>query len=80
MTIAAAHDALKAADEALAAAKVIRADAHEALVTAACNDGWKVVFSHRHSDGNHRVMLERYGRSLALEELVAETLREGATA
>ena len=80
MTIAAAHDALNAADEALAAAKVIRAEAFEALVGAVVSEGWRTVYRHRDTAGHERVIFERYGRSLALEDVLAETLREGAAA
>ena len=74
--IAAAADALKAADESLAAAKVIRAEAHEALIAAMCDAGWHIVFSHHQGDGHHRVVVERYGRALDVEAAVAEVLHE----
>jgi hypothetical protein len=77
MTIAAAADALKAADEALAAARVIRDGCHEALVAAAVAEGWRVVFQHKDAAGRERIVLEHFsGRSMDLEGVVAATLRE----
>jgi hypothetical protein len=76
MTIAAAHDALKAADEALAAAAVIRAEAFEALVAAVADAGWRPIFR----NGDHVVVEHFGGRSLALMDVVAELLGQAATA
>ena len=76
MSIAAAHNALKAADEALAAGQVIRAEALEALINACEGAGWRVVFRHRSSVGE-RIVLEHFsGRTTDLEGAVAWTLRE----
>jgi hypothetical protein len=74
MSTAAAADALKAADEALAAAKVIRAEAHEQLVVAVLDAGWHVVF--RMDD---RVVVEDVaGRTMSLEACVAQALAQAA--
>jgi hypothetical protein len=80
MTIAAAHDALKAADEALAAARVIRDQCREELVAACVAEGWRVIFRHKEAD-HERVVLEHFGgRLLALMDVVAELLGQAATA
>jgi hypothetical protein len=80
MSIAAAADALKAADEALAAARVIRDQCHEELVAACVQAGWRPIFRHKEA-GQERVVLEDAGgRSGNLEDVVAATLREGAAA
>ena len=81
MSIAAAHDALRAADEALAAAKVIRAQAFEELVAAVVADGWRVISRNKDPAGHKRIVLEHVnGRSMDLESIVAATLRESAIA
>jgi hypothetical protein len=77
MSIAAAHNALKAADEALAAATVIRDGCFEEMIAAVVAEGWRVVFRHKDAAGHERVVLEHYGgRSMDLEGVVAGTLRE----
>jgi excisionase family DNA binding protein len=78
MSIAAAADALKAADEALAAAKVIRDGCHEELVAACVADGWRVIFRQRDTLGHERVVFEHLhgGRAMALEDVLAASLRE----
>jgi hypothetical protein len=81
MSIPAAADKLKAADEALAAGQVIRAEALEALINACEAEGWRVLFRHRDTLGHERVVLEDGdGRSGDLEDVVASVLREGAAA
>jgi hypothetical protein len=76
MSITAAHNKLKAADEALAAAKVIRDGCFEELVGAVVADGWRIVFRHRDVTGHERIVFEprHGGRSLALEDVLAEVL------
>ena len=72
MTIAAAHDALKAADDALAAARIIRDGCLEELVVAAEAEGWRVIFRHNDAAGHERIVLEHFsGRSMALEGVLA---------
>jgi hypothetical protein len=81
VSIAAANAALRDADEALGAAKVIRGEAFEALIGAVVDSGWRVVFRHKDAGGHERVVLEHFnGRSAALEDVVAVALREGAAA
>jgi hypothetical protein len=80
VSIAAAAGALRDADEALAAAKVIRDGAFAALIGACTEQGWRVIF--RHKEGGHeRVVVEHFnGGTMDLEAVVAATLREGAAA
>jgi hypothetical protein len=81
MTVAAAHDALKAAYVALAAARIIRDERFEELVGAVAAEGWRVVFRHKDTTGHERVVVEHYGgRSAELGDVVAAMLRQGATA
>ena len=77
MSVATAADKLKAADQALAAAKVIRDQCHEELVAACVHTGWRVIFRQRDTFGHERVVLEdTAGRSGNLEDVVASVLRE----
>lgn len=78
MSIAAAAAALRDADEALAAAKVIRAEAFEALLGAVVADGWRIVYRHKDVAGHERIVLEHHLHrgSMDLEGVVAHTLRE----
>jgi hypothetical protein len=80
MSVAAAAAALRDADEALGAARVIRDQCHEELVAACVAGGWRILFRHKEA-GHERVVLEDAGgRSGNLEDVVAATLREGAAA
>jgi hypothetical protein len=75
--IAKAAAALRDADEALSAARVIRDGCHEELVAAVVGEGWRVIFRHKDTAGRERVVLEHFnGRSAELEDVVAATLRE----
>jgi hypothetical protein len=81
MSVATAADKLKAANESLAAAKVIRDQCQEELVAAVVAEGWRIVFRQRDTFGHERVVLEDAGgRSGNLEDVVASVLREGAAA
>jgi hypothetical protein len=81
MSVAAAADKLKAADESLAAARIIRDQCHEELVAACVAGGWRILVRHRDTFGHERVVLEDAGgRSGNLDDVVAATLREGAAA
>jgi hypothetical protein len=77
MSISVAAEKLKAADEALAAAKVIRGQAFEELVAAVVAEDWRIIYRH-----DERIVFEpRHGsRTMALEDILAEVPREGATA
>jgi hypothetical protein len=48
----------------------------EALIAAVVDAGCTIVFSHTTVDGGHRVVLERFRRSMDLERVVSEILRE----
>jgi hypothetical protein len=76
MSIATAAAALRDADEALAAAKVIRDGCHEELIAAVVAHGWRVIFRQRDTLGHERVVFEHLhgGRAMALEDVVAEVL------
>ena len=80
MSVATAADALKAADEALAAGQVIRAEALEALINACEGAGWRVIYRVNHPHGERVVLEDASGRSGDLEDVVASVLREGAAA
>jgi hypothetical protein len=77
MSIAVAADKLKAAEEALAAARVIRDGCFEELVAAIVADGWKIIFRHNDSGHERIVFQPRHGgRTAALEDILAEVQRE----
>lgn len=76
MSIAAAADKLKAADEALAAGQVIRAEALEALINACEAEGWAVIFRFRDASGERIALEDGDGRSGDLMDVVDTVLRE----
>jgi hypothetical protein len=79
MSITAAHGKLKAAEEALAAARVIRDQCHEELIAAVVAENWRVILRQRDPYGE-RVVFEHLhgGRAMALEDVVASVLGAAA--